>query len=156
MTLQTNVKNGIFRLARSERGTSLVEFAIVLPVLCFLLIGMIDFGRAMYFGIVASNAARAGAQYGAQYLWTVNDSAGITSAVAQDAPNMAWTVTTQAACSINGSAIVPCPNMGTAQPNTVYYVKVHVSGSFPLLVNYPGLPASIPINAENVTRVATQ
>lgn len=144
------------RMMRSERGTSLIEFAVVLPVLCFLLIGMIDLGRAMYYGIVASNAARAGAQYGAQYLWTVNDSSGIKSAVAQDSPGTTWTVTTQAACSINGSAIIPCPPVGTVQANTTYYVKVHVSGSVPLLVNYPGLPAAIPISAENITRVVTQ
>jgi Flp pilus assembly protein TadG len=146
----------MLKMMRSERGTSLVEFAILLPVLCFLLIGLIDFGRGMYYGIVASNAARAGAQYGSQYLWTVNDSTGIRSAVTADAPGIAWTVTTQAACSINGSPIIPCPNTGTAQPNTTYYVKVHVSGTFPLLVNYPGLPAQIPINADNVTRVVTQ
>lgn len=155
MILQTNVKSSLYGLVRSERGTSLIEFAIIVPVLCFFLIGLTDFGRAMYYGIMASNAARAGAQYGAQYLWTVNDSAGIKTAVTQDAPGVAWTVTTQAACTIGGSGLTSCPT-AMAQTNTVYYVKVHVSGSFPLLVSYPGLPSQIPINAESVTRVVTQ
>jgi len=155
MMLHTNVKRSLYGLARSERGTSLIEFAIILPVLCFLLVGLIDFGRAMYYGIMASNAARAGAQYGAQYLWTVNDSIGIKNAVAQDAPGIAWTVTTQAACTINGSVLTSCPT-AMAQSNTVYYVKVHVSGSFPLLVSYPGLPSQIPINTDAIMRVVTQ
>lgn len=141
-------------LVRSERGTSLVEFAIVLPVLAFFLIGLVDFGRAMSYGIMASSAARAGAQYGSQYLWTVNDSAGIQNAVTQDG-GAAWTVTTQPVCTINGSGLTVCPS-AAAQPNTVYYVKVHVSGSFAPLIRYPGLPAQIPINAESISRVVTQ
>jgi len=54
------------RFLRSDRGTSLVEFAIVLPVLMFLLVGLSEFGRFGYYAILAANAARAGVQYGAQ------------------------------------------------------------------------------------------
>lgn len=154
MIVQNSV-NSFRGLVRSERGTSLVEFAIVLPVLAFFLIGLVDFGRAMSYGIMASNAARAGAQYGSQYLWTVNDTAGIQNAVTQDASSVAWTVTTQPVCTINGSALTACP-VAAAQPNTVYYVKVHVSGTFAPLIRYPGLPSQIPINAESVSRVVTQ
>lgn len=150
-----NTVKSLRGLARSERGASLVEFAIVLPVLAFFLIGLVDFGRAMSFGIMASNAARAGAQYGSQYLWTVNDSAGIQNAVTQDSSGVAWTVTTQPVCTINGSGLMACPT-AAAQPNTVYYLKVHVSGTFTPLVRYPGLPSQIPISADSVSRVVTQ
>jgi Flp pilus assembly protein TadG len=54
------------RLFRAESGTSLVEFAILAPVIIFLLIGVIEIGRFAFFSILAANAARAGAQYGAQ------------------------------------------------------------------------------------------
>ena len=47
-----------------ERGQSLVETAIVLPVLFLLLAAVIDFGRAFDAYIVLTNAAREGARFG--------------------------------------------------------------------------------------------
>ena len=47
-----------------QAGASLVELAILMPVLTLLLVGVMDFSRVYYYGIVAANAARAGAQYG--------------------------------------------------------------------------------------------
>ena len=35
-------------MRRDERGQSLVETALVLPVLLLLLVGILDFGRIMY------------------------------------------------------------------------------------------------------------
>ena len=48
--------------ARSERGQSLVEFALVLPMLLVLLLGIADFGRIFQAGIVTETAARNGAE----------------------------------------------------------------------------------------------
>jgi Flp pilus assembly protein TadG len=49
---------------RSERGQSLVETAIVIPVLFLLLAAVVDFGRAFDAYIVLTNAAREGARWG--------------------------------------------------------------------------------------------
>jgi Flp pilus assembly protein TadG len=43
---------------RSERGQSLVETALVLPILLLLLLAIFDFGRAIYAYNTVSNAAR--------------------------------------------------------------------------------------------------
>jgi Flp pilus assembly protein TadG len=48
-----------------ERGQSLVETAIVFPVLLLLLAAVVDFGRAFDAYIVLTNAAREGARWGA-------------------------------------------------------------------------------------------
>lgn len=37
------------RLARSERGTAIVEFALIAPLLFFLVFGIIEFGRALNY-----------------------------------------------------------------------------------------------------------
>jgi Flp pilus assembly protein TadG len=50
--------------AGRERGQSLVETAIVLPVLFLLLAAVIDFGRAFDAYIVLTNAVREGARFG--------------------------------------------------------------------------------------------
>lgn len=45
-------------------GQALVEFALVFPILVFLLMGMFDLGRAVYAYSVLGSAAREGARYG--------------------------------------------------------------------------------------------
>jgi Flp pilus assembly protein TadG len=51
-----------FELRRSERGTALLETAIVLPLLLFVAVGIIEFGRAYQTWQVLTNAAREGAR----------------------------------------------------------------------------------------------
>ena len=50
------------RLRQHSRGQSLVEFALLLPVLIVTLLGMLDFGRAIYAYNAVSEAARNGAR----------------------------------------------------------------------------------------------
>jgi Flp pilus assembly protein TadG len=45
---------------RSERGVAAVEFAIILPVLLLLLLGIIEFGRAFQVQATLAAAAREG------------------------------------------------------------------------------------------------
>jgi len=49
---------------KRARGQSLVEFALVLPLLILILLGVFDLGRAFNAYIVITNAAREGAYYG--------------------------------------------------------------------------------------------
>ena len=49
---------------RSQRGGSLVEFALVLPVLMALLLGITTGGIAVYQKITLTGAAREGARFG--------------------------------------------------------------------------------------------
>lgn len=51
---------------RSHRGQSFVEFALVLPMLLVILLGVADFGRVFHAGIVTEAAARNGAEAAAQ------------------------------------------------------------------------------------------
>ena len=45
---------------RGRKGQSLVEFALILPVLLLVLFGVFDFGRAIYAYNAVSNSAREG------------------------------------------------------------------------------------------------
>ena len=47
---------------RRRLGQSLVEMAMVLPLLTFLTFGLVDFGRAYFFQVSVTNAAREGAR----------------------------------------------------------------------------------------------
>jgi len=52
------------KLLKREDGSALVEFAVILPVLVFLLVGMMEFGLLLYNQQVITNASREGARYG--------------------------------------------------------------------------------------------
>lgn len=52
--------------SHSRRGQSFVEFALVLPMLLVLLLGIADFGRVFHAGIVTESAARNAAEAAAQ------------------------------------------------------------------------------------------
>ena len=66
---------------RKETGQSLVEFALMLPILLLILAGVLDLGRMFYSYIAVTDAAAEGASYAAIY---PNDSEGIMDRV-QDA-----------------------------------------------------------------------
>ena len=54
------------RQTNRSRGQSIVEFAVILPILLLLLAGAIDLGRMFYASIAVENAAKEGALYGAR------------------------------------------------------------------------------------------
>src|SRR5947209_23082 len=47
----------------SRNGQTLIEFALVLPLLFLLIVNVVNFGGLFYAVITTSNAARSGAQY---------------------------------------------------------------------------------------------
>lgn len=61
------------------RGQSLVEFALVLPLLLVVLFGILDFGRVIYAYNAISNAARTGARVA-----IVDQNASVIEATARD------------------------------------------------------------------------
>ncbi len=133
----------------------MVEFALLAPVLILLVIGLIEVGRYTYFGILAAHAAEAGARYGAENLNTAQDRTGITNAALNDAQNLSqWHVNPTHTCLQNG-ALAACLT-GTPGPNMVYYVNVTVTGTFQSLLNYPGVPTSVPVTAYATMRVQNQ
>lgn len=149
------------RIFRADAGTSMVEFSLLAPVMVFLLIGLIEIGRYAFYAILAANAARAGVQYGAQNLNSAQDVAGMRNAVIADGQNFTqWSnpggINPSHFCVQNGT-IVTCPIApATPAPGTVYYVKVAVSGRFTGLLNYPGIPHTLPVSGSAVMRVEQQ
>jgi hypothetical protein len=63
-----------------QRGQSLVEFAMVLPVFMLIVLAILDFGRVVYASHVVANCACEGARFGKVH---PSDTAGIIT-VARD------------------------------------------------------------------------
>lgn len=78
-----------------ERGDTLVELVLILPVLVLILLSILDFGRAVYAYHVVANCAREGARYG---VGVENDPSAIiavvkNAAIGLDASQLTVTVT---------------------------------------------------------------
>lgn len=135
----------ISRFLRAERGASLVELAVVLPLLLLLLMGAVDFGRAFYLSMEVSGAAESGAEYGSL---NPTDFTGMVGAAQAGAPNVAnLAVATPGygcecadgtAFSSNCSTVPSCPTN-----NLVYRVTVKTSANYTPLFPWPKIPSSM-------------
>lgn len=142
-------------MRKSQRGNALVEFAIVLPLLMLIAIGLVETGRYAYFAILVANAAHAGAEYGAQSLTTVSDGPGMQAAALADGQSITGlTIPAHSAtCSCwNGttSTAVSCAGACPLGQRKITYATVTAQGSFTSLFSYPGIASS-----HTVTRTAT-
>lgn len=92
---------------RGERGQSLVEFALVLPVLVIVLVGLFDLGRAVMLSETLNSAVREGTRY-AMVRGTTSSSplgaATLTTPPAAD--NAATTVVRTHAIGINSTLTI--------------------------------------------------
>jgi hypothetical protein len=61
MMIKTKLKT------RGQRGAAMIEFAIVLPALIILLIGIVEFSLLLYNKAMITNASREGARLGIVY-----------------------------------------------------------------------------------------
>jgi len=64
---------------RSERGASIVEFALILPLLLVVSLAAVDFGRAFFAKNILAQAAREGVRM--RVVGSVGDSTGIRNRV---------------------------------------------------------------------------
>jgi Flp pilus assembly protein TadG len=138
-------------LVRSERGSSLVEVGLMLPVLGLLLFGAIDFGRAYYLSIEVANAAQAGAQFGVQNA----SGAGMQNAARSDAPDVPGiTATASYGCECpDGSSRSPNCTSSPGCANAVNYVQVTTNATYTPLIPWPGIPSSIPLRGQATMRI---
>jgi Flp pilus assembly protein TadG len=102
------------RFKRDDRGAAMVEFAIVLPVLMLILVGIIEFGRA-YNAQVSIQAA---AREGARELALRHSATDVVSATRDGAPSV----------TIDSIAQTPCPATGDGK------AKVTITEEFSFMV----------------------
>jgi Flp pilus assembly protein TadG len=85
----------LIKLKDNESGQSLVEFVLILPLLLFLVLGMIEFGWLLNGKITLNSAAREGARVGVvlnvsdaerkqKILDTINDTIDLSGMVIED------------------------------------------------------------------------
>src|SRR5580704_18412541 len=141
------------RRTRSSRsGQTVVELAMLLPLLLVLCVGAIEIGRYAYFDILIANAARAGAQYGAQSLIQAADLNGIIAAAQNDGLTT-MNITTSQECGCVSTALAGCPS-GAVCPLPLVYVQVTATETYSSLFKYPGIPKTMKLTSTVMMRVS--
>src|SRR6185437_14527222 len=132
---------------RKARGQALVEFAVLLPLLLLLLLGVEETGRLAYTAIVARGAAHAGALYGAQSSITAADYNGMAAAARADAPSgFAMTAAASHVCTCgDGSAAPNCALSDCGAGRLIVYAKVDTTATFTPVCGFLGWPAPMQV-----------
>jgi Flp pilus assembly protein TadG len=111
-----------------REGVAAVELAILLPLLAFLMVIAVDWGRVFYYAISVDQAARNGAAWSFDpYAGVVSPYADVKSAALADFPN------------VNPP---PAVTSTTGTDTSGSYVDVTVSYNFVTVTNFPGVPRS--------------
>lgn len=157
MTRQRSVMGVLKALSRSVGGGAAVELAVILPVLLLIGIGVSDIGRVFFTGITVANAARAGAQWGAQSTAMSADTVAINLAATNDALDAgAITVSSRSFCQCdnNTGEVADC-TAGDCGAYGTYrlYVEVTASKVVNLIFQYPGFPGSVTLSRTATFRV---
>jgi Flp pilus assembly protein TadG len=144
----SSVKSLLQAVARSRRGAAAVEFALMIPIISALMLGLVNYGLATFDKMELTSAARAGAQLA--LLDTTTSSSDIKQAVV-DSTNLSLTtsdVTTSEACECaDGSSVTCGATCGDGSTNRYYYT-VSASYDHALLL----LGTSITLNGSATVR----
>jgi len=76
------------KIFRNERGQTMVEFALVVPILCVVLFGILQFGALYNDYVTLTDAARVGARKAAVSRSASNPSAAAVAATRGAAPDL--------------------------------------------------------------------
>lgn len=140
------------KIRRRTHGQSVVELALILPLICLLLVAVCDFARAFYVSIAIADAARAGVQYGAQNRASAVDYNGMAQAALNDAAGISGIPPPHAIsfCQCGGTTVACNPPQCASPQN---FVQVTVNASFQTLLSYPGIPQPVQLSSTAVMEV---
>lgn len=146
--------NRVPRLFRSEDGTALIEFSLLLPVLVILLIGTVDYAFFFEQQMTLTGGAAAGAAYGT-LPGKSSDLAGMRTAALAASSGLQGLVATTSqfwTCTPSGPHLdryTLCSDGNTAHQ----WVEVDVSATLPAALAFPGLPSDLTLRATAINPV---
>jgi len=136
-------------------GTAAIEFALAVPVLLVLLMGVVEVGFAMYQAMQVYNSVEAGTVYAAKNGF---DPAGIAAAVVNASGTQGITATPApenfCGCPDAGGIVAAACGSPCADGNpSGEYVRISAALSHETILPYPGLPLPATLTAQSIIRL---
>ena len=130
------IRRGLTRLAGDRAGNFAIEFAMALPVLTLLVMGLVDLGRFSMQKSAMLQGAQEGAQYGS---FNPNDMPG-TQSTAQNATGLPGvTASSSLVCECTFGTTVNCASTCSGGTQPKKYVQVTTSKAFSSVMSKPGV-----------------
>jgi Flp pilus assembly protein TadG len=143
--------------AKSEQGATLIELAVILPVLLLIVFSLVDYAFFIQQAIRIQDAASAGAAYGAM----PGNSANTTTMVQlanfdatgsyTGATGFTATATSFYTCTPGGAQVTASTSCSGVGP--LHYVQVTTSLTAKNNLPFPGTPTTEIINGSAIYRV---
>jgi Flp pilus assembly protein TadG len=143
---------------RGDRGQSIVELALALPMLVFLLIGGADLARAFAIQIAVQNGARAGAEASAidytpttaaAIAWTMQEmgrTPGMNSSLCSPSTSTCTITVTR----LQADGVTAC--IQTPDVTTPCFFTVRVQYTFKTVIPWPLIPSQFNFDRKTVVR----
>jgi Flp pilus assembly protein TadG len=133
---------------RRRSGAAAVEMALVAPLLAFLFVVTVDFGRIFYYQLTLNNCARNGAIYGSnlrsyQETGWVQPYNNAVNATLMDGAGLNPPLDATMVEVDNGQGSDGNPN-----------VTVSINYPFTMITNFPGINSTFTLRAQSSMRVA--
>lgn len=137
---------------RDRRGNVAIELALVTPVAMLLLIGIVDYGMAVYDNMQLASAVRSGAQYALRNssdLDAVEDV--VMGALTIDKETVNATATQVCGCA--DGETVDCSESCSDSSARRKFINIQAVQQHTALFTYPGIPNPVSLQAEARIRI---
>ena len=141
--------------AKDVRGVAAIEFAVIVPVLLFMMVAIVDFGTAIYSDMEVQNAAQAGAQYAIAHGFNATSiSSAVTNANNLPGMTVASGPTEFCGCATStGVTTIACSSTCTGGSTPGTYVSLSARATYTTIVPYPLLPSSFTFTSPATVRI---
>lgn len=137
----------------SDRGQSLIELAVSVPIIAMLIFGSVEVAKVIYASIEVKDAAMAGVQYGTRNPIAAADSTGIQDAAAADAPGMTLTTTSSLSCICSDGSASTCMPTDCPSSNIEAVLTVNTQSTIDPLIHIPALPETFIVQGQAIQKV---
>ena len=142
-------------LRSPPRGGAIIEFALIMPFLVLLAVGLCDLGFAVYNSMQVQAAAEAGAQYAVRHTW---DATAVAAAVtgATGTGGISATPAPSEVCACPGGGVltqIGCTSTCPSGDPPGTYASVSALLLYQTVLPYPGLPATLTLAGQAYRRL---
>lgn len=138
---------------RSSRGAASVEFAVVVPVLLVLMLGIVYYGVILAMQQMLTLAAEEGARAALRY--QPSNTQRVAAAYAAVASVLPTSLSTLVQTNQNSTPLVNCQSVAGMQCLSVVLTLPVTSGNTPLLPAIPLLPAPATLTGSAVVQLVS-
>jgi Flp pilus assembly protein TadG len=136
-------------------GSAIIEFALILPFLILLMIGLVDLGFGAYQSMQVHAAAEAGAQYALRHNWDATAIATAVTSATGSSGISANPAPIQVCGCPDGGTFTLKPSCGTCPSGSPAGVYASVSArlTYSPVLPYPGLPDPLTLTGQAYRRI---